>query len=231
MNRTPRANPIASRPAGGFTLVELLTIIVILGMLITLASPSVLTARRLFKIEQSRGVVNMVAQATEQFRHEVGAYPPSDGGTPVDEDGDQAVERWPTFSEGRYALVQALTGYAPATEDWKDGPGFRAKRRGRVHGPYFTAGEQTSGDPPAFVDAFGNDIYYYRYTAAGYVASHNTDGPDVGGDYLRDPQDNFYRKDYVLLTRGPDRRWADVDSDTMPDDVDDIANFSRWAQE
>ena len=75
---------------------------------------------------------------------------------------------------------------------------------------------------PCFVDNFDNPILYYRFNRAqnGYVTNDNP--PDPGRDnivkamrgpadvnaYAQDGGGQFYRMDYLLITRGPDSLWA-----------------------
>lgn len=229
----PRLEP---PPAGGFTLIELLTIIVILSMLITLTAPSILEVRKLFKMEQTRGILKDLGGACRLYAKDWEEYPPSGGGVTKE-------------LKGRYALVQALIGYMDGPTDGKDGRGAASKprvgsereSRGRKLGPYteakFTSTPETS---PVFADAFSNEIYYYRFTLQGggggeYEDDHNTDprGPASLREYLEDPNGDYYRKDYVLITPGPDRKWL-IPGQENPDDpnkarkTDDLANFEFW---
>jgi type II secretory pathway pseudopilin PulG len=232
----PGPQPEAS-PAGGFTLIELLTIIVILSMLITLTAPSILEARKLFKMEQTRGIIKDLGGACRLYANDWEEYPPSGGGVTKG-------------LKGRYALVQALIGYMDGPTDGIDGPGAASKprvgserqSRGKKLGPYtkakFTSTPETS---PVFADAFSNEIYYYRFALQGgggkgkYDDSDNTDprGPASLQEYLQDPNGDYYRKDYVLITPGPDRKWL-IPGQENPDDpnkvkkTDDLANFPFW---
>lgn len=207
----------AGPPAGGFTLIELLTIIVILGMLITMTTPSILKAREMFKTEQTYGILKDLGGAIRLYNQDWGEDPPSAGGVTGG-------------LKGRYALVQALLGYRD--DDGKRGRGARRPnaKRGKDLGPYTEA--KVDGKPPAFVDAFGNQIYYYRYgerTAGKYNSVDNDRGPSDLEQYLKDPNSNYYRKDYVLITPGPDREWmkpGENPDPNKPKKTDDIANFS-----
>ncbi len=227
---------------GAFTLVELLTIIVILGMLITLTAPSVMEAIRLFRVDESRTYLQQIGMGIRLYKNDwkdlapvtgwapgfpdhLKGLPPSCGG----KDGVTGGLR------GAYALVQALTGYRP-----DDGiPGWGAKyidptvAPGRKYGPY-VSGEMPMGgdaaDPPAFLDAFGNKILYYRFEpgagefGGSFDSGHNDGGPPPTSfaAYLTDPNGDLYRLDYVLITPGPDRTWMRVATDEK---TDDIANF------
>jgi len=216
----------AGRQAGrsiGFTLIELLTILVILGLLIAIASPAVLEARRQFKIQQTLGRLGQIDKACYAYYTDWDEkYPPSEKAGVL---------------FGKQRLVQALTGYAPVDVDGKDGYGARKVPRGRVYGPYLgterlpqtKAPKGTTPGPgthyPTFLDAFGNQIYYYRHETGSnppYVQSHNdANAPPQLTRYLKDPNDNYFRADFVLLTPGPNAKW-----DTDPNsETDDMANF------
>ena len=231
----------SGRPAGrnrrpdAFTLVELLTIIVILSMLIGLALPSVLEAIKVFRVHQSEGIIEQLAMGIRLYRNDWKDLKPPDGwpsGLSLDLRGFPPSSGAGNDSvtdglEGGEALVQALLGYKDKSRDGKTGRGSRYVERGRVYGPY-VSGELALGgeeENPMFLDGFGNAILYYRAQSTSdsgtFVSTHNTNGPSNLTAYLTDPNNNLYRQDYVLLTPGPDRAWMQSDDKK----TDDIANF------
>jgi type II secretory pathway pseudopilin PulG len=216
-SRQPNGRPGGAGRRGGFTLVELLTIIIILSMLISLTTPSILKAREIFKVNQTRATIGQLEAGCRQYRMDWEANPPS--GT-----GRRGVVGG---LRGRYALVQALLGYRD--DDGITGLGARKRTRGKVKGPY-VKGQKTSdkpGKPPAFVDAFGSDVYYYRWEGdhekGRFNEADNADGPSPLGVYVKDPNDDYYRQDYLLLSRGPDRAWLKPGPNVRK--TDDLANF------
>lgn len=230
-----------SQAAVAFTLVELLTIIIILSMLITLAAPSMLEARRIFREHQTNATIGMIADA-------IGMYQLDWKDSPYEQREDNQriplrLKGLPRSDggvagglKGRYALVEALTGYLPATYDGKDGPGARwhKDRPGKDCGPYvgpdMAKGREDgkANRDPAFLDAFGNEIFYYRCTLDEEnpfdAADNFNDGPTALRDYLTDPNTNtLYRQDFILITRGADRQWMKRTPELQ--ETDDVANF------
>ena len=245
-----------SRCAGGgaFTLVELLTIIVILGMLISLTAPSVMEAIRIFRVNESRAYFRQIGMGIGLYKNDWKDLRPKDaGGAAYWDRLPEHLKGLPPSSGGKsdgvagglkgaYALVQALTGYLGESQDGKAGWGAKyiaPPLPGREYGPY-VSGEMPMGgdaaDPPAFLDAFGNKILYYRLEpnpgsaqfGGEFVIGHNDDGPTDLPAYLTDPNGDLYRLDYVLITPGADRIWMKVGTDKK---TDDIANFPfRFAE-
>jgi len=212
------------RPRGGFTLVELLAIIGIIGLLLGLLTLTVTSVRIRTRVQKSQFIISQLAGAIRVFHNERGEYPPSGDGTDY---------------FGSELLVQALTGYQDEAGDWKTGWGFRDMERGKVFGPYNDTERlqlaRTSETPIKyeFVDAFDNPILYYRYDD-GYVASHNADAPehapeDLNTLYLRGPGNEYFRTDFVLISPGPDGKYL-ADHPPYHDgewdrQCDDITNF------
>ena len=219
-----------SRPAGrGFTLVELLAVIVILGMLIGLIAPSVQTVRKMFLAKQTVGYIHQLDMGIDQYRRDIGELPPSDGSFPHPSSISSG-----NLSSGSAGLTQCLTGYLGADKDGLAGPGFRRERAGRKFGPYVSE-LPFAGNPPVFQDAFGNSILYYVFNTSSRTynsADNNTDdakGPSNLMTYIKDwnPGDTsrpYYREDYILLSPGANRVWDQVTSTTTK--TDDIGNFS-----
>ena len=74
--RRPREN------RSGFTLVEVLVVLVIIGILMGFLVPMVFTAIRKGRVTQIRVEITQLSQAVEAFKNKYGAYPP-DGSNPV----------------------------------------------------------------------------------------------------------------------------------------------------
>src|SRR5208282_2452315 len=72
-----RRRPGEGRGPRGFTLVELLTVILILAVLITLLLPAINGAVRTAKNAAVGGEINQLAQALASFKAKYGDYPPS----------------------------------------------------------------------------------------------------------------------------------------------------------
>lgn len=78
-HRQPRQRPTdnGQRTRGGFTLVELLIVIVVLGILIALLLPAINGALRSARNAAVSAEMNQMSQALAQFKSTYGAYPPS----------------------------------------------------------------------------------------------------------------------------------------------------------
>ncbi len=206
-----RHNPVRAarrpRPRRGFTLVELMTVILVLMVLIAIGVPSIQAARRQFLANVSYARLNIIQGACNAYRADWEEFPPSSysGGAP----------------EGRYLLVRALVGFLDAAQDGQDGLGARkaiegsTKLGGRLYGPYNGSQDvpvlisgTRAGQTRAFIDAFGNEFYYYRFTGTTYNASDNsTGGPTNLDALLKNADGTFWRKDYVIMSKGYDGVW------------------------
>jgi len=196
-----------------FTLVELLVVILIISLLLAILVPTIVKVKVLTMVNASRATINLLQGGCDMYRTELNEYPPSDA---------WALPSGSTLY-GRHRLVLALVGYqycdGAEVNDGKVGKGFRLESRGKTYGPYAAEDARMIGSPAAFMDAFENQVYYYRYNS-GY-ASDDPGGPGMP-DYAKDLSGNFLRTDFVLMTKGPDDAWTSFRSDTT---TDDITNF------
>jgi len=212
----------------GFTLVELLVVMFIVGLLATMAVPTVSEYLRAAKQGASLAVLGQIQGACMLYKSDFEELPPSAlGGVYKD---------W----QGCELLVLFLTGYGPddggdgipgdnmATDDGHDGFGFRVERRGRVLPPYNGTEKKDMGrgasGHPYFVDAWGNPICYYRYDN-GYDSGDNEGDPGNGPDnvaYAQDSGNNYYRKDLWLSSRGNNGQW---NAPSDGGENDDVTNF------
>jgi len=206
------------RSAGpGFTLVELMVVVSIISLLLLIGMPSALVIQKNIAAKASEVTLGTIATALKGYHNDFGEYPPSN-------------------SKGAETICRLLTGYPgdadgnqqpgadPKTDDGCAGFGFRTTGAGRnrpVHGPYFGAEklDTTGGSEPRFADAFRQPVMYYRYNG-GYNSGDNPEGPSDVADYAKNDSGQFYRNDYLLITKGPDGSW------TKPrNGGDDITNF------
>lgn len=114
MNQTARgtARPLASpRRQAGFTLVELLVVLVILGLLAALATPQVLKYLGRAKIDTAHIEMKNMATALDFFLLDVGRYP--------------------TQQEGLQALITHPAGLSP----WR-GPYLKSNSAGPLLDPW-----------------------------------------------------------------------------------------------
>jgi prepilin-type N-terminal cleavage/methylation domain-containing protein len=216
----------------GFTLVEMLTVIIIVGLLLAIGTPTVLRMQLQSIRTASLATLGTIGTAVDMYKTELGVYPPSE------RDG---------VAYGRHRLVWALIGYRSAAEDKLDGPGFKISAIGKQYGPYGgTERIDTIGDPAndtiSFVDGFRQEVFYYCgwgfvdhdgdantpevYEFKGYTAADNGDkGPADLAIHAKTTQatPKWYRKDFLLMTKGPDGIWKPITADDAT--TDDITNF------
>jgi len=179
-----------------FTLVEMLVVIVIIALLIAIAVPSIFRIRINILASQTKATINLLSIGCDHYHADVDQYPPLWGGL-----------------NGRQSLVECLTGYRD--DDGKAGWGWRRETRGTVYGPYNgaekveTTRKADPGATPAFIDSFGNQIYYYRYNGSGFNAGDNSDnGPADLGAYTNNPATGKpWTTKYVIMSPGPNGTW------------------------
>ena len=231
---------------GGFTLIEMLVIILIIAILVGILVPSVYSALERVKRNSTLATVRLLDSACRMYKSDMGDFPDSNSREVLDPNVAIVIDS-KTF-EGRHRLVQALTGYLGKdvngnSIDGKDGPGFRLTGfRGTVYGPYNGSEKvkTVSADPntpPAFVDSFGNEIYYYKFRdpddngiePAKFVNDDNTGGPADADKYARrDPNDpNTYEtREFMIISAGPDEEFlSPYDAEQAGSKTDDITNF------
>ncbi|MGC9454192.1 MAG: competence type IV pilus major pilin ComGC [Phycisphaerae bacterium] len=240
----PSGHDLGNRsPAGGggFTLVELMTVIAVIALLLAILIPSLMQIKTQIQRSASLTMVRMLDSACEAYFNDFDDYPPSRR-----PDGADYLPDW----DGKYLLPLLLTGYGPDAEDpgipfeggrrldQDDGKsefGFRVVARGVVYGPYhgtedirMQPAEDTDG-PPAFVDSFGNQVFYYRFDQEDETYHEDHNGPDMYGphapqepdmpDYARRNDGEFIRRDFILCTKGPDFEFEAFGENPATDDV------------
>jgi len=165
----------------GFTLAEVLMIVVVLTLLITIFAPSVANIKREMRMSATRAAINQLETGCELFFNDHGAYPRT-GMTQlvVDLTGmELQISIAGPYGRG----VKPTPFYNPTTparepaQDYQPGWGFRAAPRNTRFGPYATCEQlemiydpiHTTPQWVAFMDAFGNPITYFR----GYDSTPN----------------------------------------------------------
>lgn len=114
--------PIRRRPAAGFTLVEMLVVIVVIGILAAMLSGAVVAARLTAKRAKDKMEVAQLAMALEKYKQEYGEYPPdltfinhnmADDADPIRAQARNDLlrhvrKRWPRYTPTPLQLVGAL---------------------------------------------------------------------------------------------------------------------------
>ena len=229
-----RARP----PECAFTLVQLLIVIAIFVVLLAILVPWGRQPGHLALVRKTQITINVIAGGCEQYYNDFKMYPLS----------NPRVGGYSGF-KGSEWLVQALTGYLDT--DNQRGYGFRLVEGRRVYGPYNDCDKLPmagSGTGAAtryeFIDAFDKPILYYAWMGTEYDEYHNQTGddpdtdidpptrmspPNLNGVYLRGPGGDYFRKDFVLISRGPDRRYDPAHppyhNGAWDRECDDVTNF------
>ena len=167
------------RRTRGFTLVELLIVIRIIGLLITLLMPTITKATQTVRAVRTRATIKQLGIALENFRADFGAFPPSEYVAATDAN----------ISTGAAKLVYYLSG--PANSGWGFGGGglmpFGSSTSAsvggatRTYGPYYRTSKEdvryrtvgSNAYPVGFLDAYkpaGVILYFVsRRSTAGAI--------------------------------------------------------------
>lgn len=226
----------------GFTIIELMVVMLIMMLLLVLLAPSIQKIHRTTMRRTALNTIAMLEGACNMYFADFSEYPLSNDDT--NENGDTNYAGW----TGNQLLVLFLVGYMPDissdgtpgmigtdvvlhTDDGEGGLGFRVEKRGKVFGPYNGAENvRTSGSPPVFVDAFDEQIYYYRFDSgsATYYTTDNPTPPGLEGasvysNYLASVESR--QSEYILMTAGPNGVFTPSTDPAVWLQTDDITNF------
>jgi type II secretory pathway pseudopilin PulG len=159
------------RRSGGFTLVEMLTVIFIIITLLGLLGAAIVSAERYSKKAAIQTCLGHISMAIESYYADFSTYPVSN---PTVVAGVPDCSYGGTITSGSAGLAEGLMGYLLSAKDGAgvdtgDGAyGFRMTTggKGQIKGPYFTpntnAYSSTSATDQYFIDPLGQRILYYR---------------------------------------------------------------------
>lgn len=121
--------------SAGFTLVELLVVLVILGLLAGIVVPNLIGRTETANIQTTRTQIEQLGSALDMFRLEVGRYPTTNEGLQALIEQPTGVERW----NGPYLRRNTVP-----TDAW--GNAFVYRSPGE-HGPYDLLSYGADGSP------------------------------------------------------------------------------------
>ncbi len=201
---------IKTRASAGFTLVELLVVMSIIGVLIGLLYPAVNVAVRAARVARTQAIIQSLTVGLEAFKGDWGVYPPSNN------DGDDRLEEGPT-GQGKGNQLMAVALMGPDGKGWgvraADQTGatdwllpFGGKAR-NAYGPYF---QQESGAMGYVRDGFptygsGGFILYYRFDpggssgVSGLFGNYDEKDNPLGEDLFKDGG-GFYTQGHFRLS-------------------------------
>jgi prepilin-type N-terminal cleavage/methylation domain-containing protein len=197
-------------PAAAFTLLEMLTVIIIVGLLLSIGTPSILRMQVIIMRNSSLATVNVIDGACKMY--------------------------WNDFEEFPHSNPDGLLRvYDYTAKSFRD----PRRPKGKLYGPY-NGCETIKSDGQIFFDAFDYPILYYRWDQRGGESApryHDQDNPQGPSNITMYAKTNGYdgrvlRTDFILLSRGPDGKWPHEVLDKYGGDQrrayaerDDITNF------
>ena len=213
------------RTSGGFTLAELMVVIVIIGVLMALLLPAILRSREGTTATAVKTKMHTIGLAIDSFQRDFGYYPPTtlafnpDPSTGGQFNGDSYGDFG--YSE---ALVQCLCNRFTKGAGDAPGPGVSVRGTNRLignapvtAGPYLEVKPQDLADKdgdgfPELVDAWNNAFIFvprddYFHAAGSYRAGAqmwadvNKNNQYDGGDTLGN---HYQRFTYQLISLGQD---------------------------
>jgi prepilin-type N-terminal cleavage/methylation domain-containing protein len=225
MNRQKASQPPASQPtpaSGGFTMIELLMVMMVITVLLTIGVPTIMRFRVQAKINACRVTVNIVDKAIAMYHGQHNKYP------------------------GKDSLAEDLIGLkydgddGEEVDDFQPGVGYRLQARGPVYGPWNGVDKLAHG-ASRFSDAFGQAIVYSLFNAdSGYEdndfdSENAEDGVNINNinDYAKNENQGYFRRDYILMSPSANGKWGklrgltDSEKENGAVPTDDVTNFTR----
>lgn len=211
----------------GITLVELLVVLLIIGILSTIASNVYIQRVTLARVSAAKATISQLEAAIAAYQSDVGQLPPSGSGTVVADVVGATLDNdtFPAQGNGYLflSLTRSLNGnmLAPLESRWR--------------GPYIDIPESSvgtlAGTAPTnstelpqlqILDPWGNPYVYVRHQD--YDALGGTELP--AESVLADAETHFNASGFQIISNGPNEVTLDPPERGL--DADDIANFKNY---
>ncbi len=177
--KSPRHMPARPVSRHGFTLVEIMVVVVIIGILLSLVVPATMRAIQRARETEAKMEISSLASAVEQYQQRWNDYPPDGSDLPVLQRHMRKV--FPRMAEPDQSLLFALTH--------PDGSNFSSVAMDRAEALVF------------FLGGFSEDVAHPLTGAGGPL---ETDQSNEGSTALSDYQYNATR-DGALFEFAPER--------------------------
>ena len=222
------SHAVALPQRSGFTLVELLVVITIIGVLAALITPAVFQARRTGQISAIKAEIDLLHMAMMHYKNEYGSFPPCTSGIASSQPGPRHIRRLFPRTSATYAPAAGTPSTTPANAlvGWLAGyskdptnplSGTRVKLfefdQNRVTTSNQFHPREKPGSPYIYIDSAN-----YRYDDDSNPATPEILQPFTvnGNTYTADPNAN--PDTFQILCAGLDESWG-TNSD------DDLSNF------
>jgi prepilin-type N-terminal cleavage/methylation domain-containing protein len=208
-------HPPARGPNEGaaFTLLEMLTVIIIVGLLLSIGTPAVLRMQVIAMRNTSLTTINVIDGGCRLYANDFDdKFPPSHP------DGS------------RKGAQQAF---------WHLARKYRVSNVGRFFGPY-NGCERVNASSDTFYDAFDHPVLYYRWdkddhgsgapaTPKYHDEDNDEDPTDINKYATTDGSGKILQRDFILCTKGPDGKWPHETGNNARafSERDDITNLVK----